>query len=276
MSTATLVLDGALATLTALLYAYVGSITLRRETSDPGSRRAVRLFAVWWFGLAALTLVGTLRTMIVAAGYVDPTLHNAISWITIVPLVMILWGLVSYLAYIYTGSPTVFTASTLFHAGLLVALLYLVWSRPITGVSLGEYAVELDYATELAGPIVGLLVAALLLPALGSALGYATLYFRTDDRSARYRIAMVSGAFLFWFGIAGLATPLKLNELEWWPIASRLIALGATLMVLAAYQPPRWIREAFGIRPAAVRHEADQDRRLRLARATLAKFNGAS
>lgn len=272
---AMIILDGTLAIATAILYVYVGAITLRRPTSDAPSRRAVRLFAVWWFGLAALTLAGTLRTIVVLAGYTDPTLHNVYSWISIVPLVAILWGLVSYLGYIYIGRTSVFTVTSIFHALLLAGLAYLVAIRPVTSVALGDFGVQLGYATELSGPVTGILIAAIILPALAAAIGYASLYFRTNDRSARYRIAMVSGAFVLWFGIAGLATPAGLSDLESWPLASRVIAFLATLMVLAAYQPPRWSQKAFGLRPALARADDEGDRRLRLAGA-LPTLSGAT
>lgn len=276
MSNATLALDGVLAAATALLYIYVGSITLRRETSDGMSRRAVRLFALWWYALAALTLVGTMRTALAAFGVTDMTLHHALSWLSVLPLAAALWGLVSYLAFIYTGSPTAFRLSTLFHGALLVALAWLVAVRPPTGVVLGAYSAQLQYDSELPPAATAALLAGIILPALAAAVGYASLYFRTNDRSARYRIAMVSGAFVMWFGIAGFATPTGLNELAWWPVASRVVAFVATLMVLAAYQPPRWAREAFGLRAAAARPAPEHEPRLRLARATLLRFSGAS
>lgn len=276
MQPSPLLLDGLLATAAAVLYAFVGTLTLRRETSGPDARRAVRLFAVWWYGLAALTVVGTLRTLVVVAGYTDPALHNVFSWITIAPLVAVLWGLVSYLAYIYTGDPRSFSFSTAFHLLLLFALVYLVVARPITGVALGTYGVQLTYGFELPVAATAAIIAAIILPVLLAAIAYASLYFRTDDRSARYRIAMVSGAFVFWFGSVGLGGVLRLSQHGWWPIASRVIALVATLMVLAAYLPPRWVRESFGIRAATTRPDVDKDRRMRLARSVLLRLSGAS
>lgn len=276
MQPSPLLLDGILATATAALYAYVGALTLRRETSDADARRAVRLFGVWWFSLAAITVIGTLRTLLVVADATQPALHQAISWLTIVPLVAALWGLVSYLLYIYTGDARAFTLSTIFHAGLLAALVYIVAERPVTSVALGDYGVRLEYSSELGAAVTAVLSGAILLPVLGAAIGYATLYFRTKDRSARYRIAMVSGAFIFWFGSVGAASALKLNAIAWWPVASRVIALIATLMVLAAYLPPRWAQNAYGIRSARSRADEEKERRFRLARSMQVHLSDAA
>lgn len=264
-----LVADAALASVTAILYAYVGGITLRRTTSDAASRRAVRLFAVWWLGLAAMTLVGVLRTAIFVGGITDLTTHVILSYVTLPLLVAILWGLVSYLAYIYMGSPRVFGAITWFHVALLVSLVYLVVALRPTGVELTATSAAIQYANEVPRRVTIALILAIILPALAAAVGYASLYFRTDDRNARYRIAMVSGAFVLWFGSAGIAGLLRLGELEYWPIASRGIALVATIMVLAAYKPPRFAQEAYGVEPVELRREGDTDRRMRLARAVL-------
>lgn len=271
MASTLLVADAALTTITALLYAYVGLITLRRATSDDDGRRAVRLFAIWWLGLAALTVAGVVRIALYVAGVTDLTTHLLITNASVLLLVAVLWGLVSYLAYIYLGTRRVFLPVTLFHVALLGFLAYVVLSREATGVTLTATGARIDYATEFSKGVSITLILGIILPAFIAAVGYATLYFRTADRTARYRIAMVSGAFLLWFGSAGVAGILELGKLEYWPIVSRVIGLVATLMVLAAYKPPRMVQEAFGIQPVEMRHEDASETKPRAARPTVAR-----
>lgn len=261
MSAGTLLLDATLATATSLLYLHVGMLTLRRPANEAAGRHALRLFALWWFGLAAVTLLGVAQTGLAAMGRLDNATYRAMTALYVLPLVAIFWGLVSYLGYIYTGSPKVFRPVALFHAAVLAYLLYVVAGLEPRSITMGTWRMEVDHGDRLGPGVTRTILALILLPALAAALGYASLYFRTRDRSARFRIAMVSGAFLVWLGSAGVAALTSLARWEYWPPTSRTIALLSTLMVLAAYRPPRWARERFGLRSTDPRRaERDVER----------------
>lgn len=256
MSQATLLFDGAFATATAALYAYVGRLVLARESAGPDARRANVLFAVWWLGLALVTLLGATRSVLVALGMVDLGFHVALSYVSLVPLVALLWGLVYYLVYIYTGNPRTFVPVTLLHVAILGFLLFLVaYLRPV-GLQVNEWNVTFTYDRAPTGALVALTLVSILAPALLAAVGYGTLYFRTEDPTARYRIGLVSGAFILWFGSAVLGASVHaIGTWSAWPIASRVIGLVATLMILAAYKPPRALQERFGVRPLVGRRD---------------------
>lgn len=265
MPPATLLMDAVLATATALLFAYVGGIALRRDVPSKDGRHAMRLFAVWWFGLALVTLLAAARSTLAFLGSLDLRTHALLGDLSLVPLVALLWGLVSYLAYVYTGSRRVFLPITVLHGAMLAFYAYVTLTRRPTGIRVEDWAVPLDYETTLSPAVTGIALVTLLLPTLVGAFAYGTLFFRTEDRSARYRIAMTSGAFLLWFGAAALAGITPLGDWYWWPLAARAIGLVATLMILAAYRPPRALRERFELRPIETRPRARDDERLRLA-----------
>ena len=56
--------------LAALVYAHVGRLLARRPVSAE-HRLAARLFALWWLGLAAGTLLGAAQNVLALAGVRD-------------------------------------------------------------------------------------------------------------------------------------------------------------------------------------------------------------
>lgn len=243
MSAWTLALDAALGLGTSVLFAYVGQLTLRRDAHDDDGRRAIQMFALWWFGLAVFSVLGALTDIMAMTGIDALAPYLFLSRLGIVPLAALLWGIVYYLSYIYTGNARLFWPITLAHAALLGWLAVLTLSLEATGIRVDTWDVRLDYATDPSPFVTGALLTAILLPAVVGAVAYGTLYWKTDDPAARYRIRMVSGAFLVWFGSAGVASITQLTGAPWWPPVSHLIALVATFMILAAYRPPRGVRE---------------------------------
>jgi hypothetical protein len=263
MSQGTLAFDAAFALATGALYVYVGLLVRSRATPEADARLANRMFAVWWFGLAATNVLSAARNLLVAAGIETLDVHVALSFAGVVPLVLLLWGLTYYLAFIYTGRQRLFVPITIFYAVLLAAFAYLLWWLQPRGVDVDKWSVGLQNAREgqIGGPLIAGILFSILGPILLLSVGYATLYFRTDDKTARYRIALVSGAFILLFGSALLrATVPALKDWVDWPVASRVIGLVSTLMVLAAYKPPRPLRERMGIRE--IHETPDQPRSL--------------
>lgn len=249
MAAPTLLLDALLAIAMAGLFGYVGAIMWRRHVADADGQRAMRRFATFWFGLALATTISAIRLLLGYLGHLEVGTHVALSAVAAVPTVALLWGLVSYLAYIYVGRRWALTAATILHLAILAFVGYLLLTRIPVGVHTEPWNVVVDYETELSPTLVGVTLAAILLPTLAAAVAYGTLFFQTDDRDVRYRIAMTSGAFLQWFGAIGLAAALSLTTHDVWPLVSRLLGLVATLMVLAAYRPPGWLRERLGLSP---------------------------
>lgn len=243
----TLALDAGLALATALLYGYVGRLTLARPSQEKDGRTAIRLFAVWWFGLAIITVTGAIRALLAAAGILDLPLHMALSFASLLPLVAAIWGLLYYLLYIYTGNRRFFWPVTVAHAGILVYFTYLtLWLDPLA-VKVSDWSVTMENARTLTGAPLAFALFLILGPVMIAAIGYGSLAFRTQDPTTRYRVAMVSGAFILWFGSAVVASATMLGKWYWWPLAARGIALFSTLLILAAYRPPGFVRRWLGV-----------------------------
>lgn len=164
-------LDGGLRLATAALCAAAAWVVSRRPV-DARDRHAMRMFALWWGGLAALEAID--------AGIADAGLRW--TYLRAPPLALALWGLLYYVAYLYAGR-----RAWLLPLGLFAGIL-------------GGVLVALD-ASGHAGGWTALLVAA---PVLGAALAYASLYRRAGARAQRYRIALVGAAMGLW-GIAAVA-----------------------------------------------------------------------
>lgn len=247
-ASATLLSDAALASFAAALYAYTGRLVARRPVENLDSRTAQQAFVCWWYGLGVVTALGAVGSLLGALGHVDLDTHVALRVLTIPFLAVLLWGLVYYLTFIHTGKKRLIVPITVFHLLLLAGYTYLVvWLHP-TGVSVEAWDVELVDERDIAGPLAVAVYGALVGPVLFAAFGYLSLFFRTRDPHQRYRIALVSGSFIAWFGAVLLAAILDLEaRIAWWPLASRLIALGATALVLLAFRPPRWVRRRLGL-----------------------------
>lgn len=247
-----LLLNASLGLASAAVYGYVGRLMARRVVHHDGSRLAMRLFAVWWYGVAVFTLLGVAPSVLAAFGLTSLPLQATLAFAALAPLCAALWGLLFYLLYIYTGNRRLIVPLGVAHVGIYAFFTYvLAWLQPV-GVIVDTWQVRLAYANELQGPVRAATLLALLGPVTLAALAYGSLYFRTRDRTSHYRVLMVAGAFLFWFGSAALANTTRLGQLDWWPPMSRAVGLIATLIVLAAYRPPRWLAQRAGIAPVAL------------------------
>lgn len=259
----TLAFDGIVSIATAVIFAYVGSLMARREVPDADSRVAMRLFAAWWFSLAAVTLGSGILGFLALSGVLTLGLYTGIAYVLLVPLTVALWGLLYYLVYIYTGNSKWLTPLTGAYLVIYFVLNYLVYYLHPTAFVVGDWSVTAVYERELT-PVLGALSILLLLgPVLLAALAYGSLFFSARQRSVRYRVALVSGAFLLWFGSSGLAGLTGLNDATWWPLASRIVSLTATFMVLAAYRPPRALVKRFALEPVPVTGGSEPERRLK-------------
>lgn len=261
----TLLVDALFALSLALLYGYVARLMARRPTSTPEAASALRSFVVWWAGLGATTLLGGLRSALAGLDVLNRGLHAALLYLTIPALVAALWGLVDYLVYVHTGDRRWRLPILVGHALMGVFIFMVtVWMHPL-GVRAEPWSVPFDYEHALGGPLLALVLLLILAPTLAASLGYLALAFRTRDPTARFRIVTVSSAFLLWFGSAALASVAGWGEASWWPLASRAIALGATLLVLFAYQPPARLRAHLERRALETPPPRPADRRPRLA-----------
>lgn len=235
---------------TGALHASVGRIILRREARVPDAATANRMFAVWWFGLALLYLASGPFTIAYAFGWRDLPFTIAYLDALLVDLCVALWGVLSFLVYVYTGTNRWTVPIGVFYGLLAFGLLWLIaWIEP-TGFGDGA-RLDLQYARQLGGAssvVLGLLFS---VPIFVVAVAYLFLAFRVRDRAPRYRISLVGGAFAFQFGwsivsaVLGLAR--RFPDSVALDVVNGLVAVLVPVVIIFAYRPPArvqaWLAE---------------------------------
>ena len=246
MAAATLLIDAALLLLSAALFALVGRVTSRRHVGG-GAQLAATLFSLWWYVIAALNTVTAFTHILGWAGYTDLALHETFTFVAMFLLCLALWALLYYLVYLFSGSRRFLVPISAFYAVYYAALVYLVTYSHPTSVNVQDWTVSLAFERQVVGLPLALASLLFVIPPILGALGYARLYFRVEDATQRYRIGLVSATIATWFGVVLIAWMADVSHATWWQLASRVIGLGAALLVYAAYRPPAWVRARWGI-----------------------------
>jgi hypothetical protein len=228
-----------------VIYLYLGWRFSQRRVS-PENRIPVLQFSAFWLSLALVTFIGGVESAV--AAYVTPELALVVTlyYIEILALCVALWGLVSYLTFLYTGRNYLAPLSALY--GLLyVLLLYFITASHPNAVTVTLGAVGVSYSTPVGGPILGILVLILLVPEFLAAILYFTLFFRTHDWTARYRIALVSWGLLAFFGLDLVNLGTRLGGGLAAVTLGAIVGLIPPIVILLAYYPPRTLRRRFGV-----------------------------
>lgn len=250
MSTATLVTGVVVTLATAAVLAYVGRLTLHRRVS-PRASEARTAFAAWWWAAAAVLAVGALHTLAGLAGVRAVDLHVLLLHVRAVPLAVAVWGLLFYLLYVYTGRawlrwPVAAYAIAFYVYFLVYIELAGPWRVEVTPWEVRVLAIE--PAAPAATLALGLLLGAPL--TLASVL-YGSLYFRLEERTQRFRVALVSLAFAALFATILVGFALRLETRTWFPLLYQVPSLVAALVVLFAHRPPAWARERWRVEAVA-------------------------
>lgn len=224
----------------ALTLLFVGWRVWRRTRSPSGARAAAAAFATWWVGLAVTVLANALRELVAGLGLEGASfvpgfalvLHLAL----VAGLVASVWGLLYYLVYVFSGRRGAFWPLAAFYAAYGAVAAWLVWGMRPDGFVPGKWFVGWSYAKPtVGGPLLVVMTLLLLLPQLGSAAAYGTLWFRAPEGAMRRRVALVSVALIVWLGSSLVAPFLQLGRFEWWQAGGRLVGLAASLVILYAY-----------------------------------------
>lgn len=243
--TAALLANALLTLAVGVLYVLVGR-TLASRHVDERSRPANRMFVLWWSGLGATNLLAGAGSLLLALGVADVPLHLALLYVRLPPIALGLWGLLSYLTYLYTGSRRWFWPAGIFYGLVGGALGALYATAQATSVYEKAGELAFTWARQPPSAVSLLLVVFVFLPVLGATIAYGTLWFRTPGRLQRYRIALVSGAFAVWFVATLLGALPNASPPPWWPLVVRVLSLLAPAAVLLAYRPPTawagWLR----------------------------------
>lgn len=233
----------------SVIFFYVGYTILGRKVSTE-SRLALSAFSLWWVGLGLSTLLTSGLILAARQGFTHLALHEAALHLQLVLICVILWGLLYYLLYLYTGRRWLVYAVGVFYVLYYMTLVYWVaWQNP-THVELERWRVVMKYERESTNAVLQLIVALLVLPQIIGAIAYFRLYFFADHPVQKYRIALVSLSILVWFSTALISSLAQISTSDTGQVISRMVSLGAALTVLMAYRPPKWIRERLAMAKA--------------------------
>ncbi len=245
----TLLFGAILSFLSAGIYFYVGRVLSSRRQTTPGASMAWSMFVTWWYALALATLMGGLLSLFGAFGIIGLPLFTTITILNLLTTCVALTGLLFYLLYLYTGKATLIWPVGIFYFLYYGLLIYFLEASNPIGVNVNRWNTTMQYQNQylIHGPLLLIVYMLLVFPQIIGSLAYFMLFFQVKAKTQRYRILLVSWSIIIWFLSAFLVTIAGLAQQDWWQIANRLIALGAALTILFAYQPPSWIRRRFGV-----------------------------
>lgn len=240
-----LIVAAVIAIATGALYLYVGSVVSRRRV-EGDAQLASKAFSAWWMGLGAVTMGGGIMNGLAVSGWTDLAVWLAYTYIVLLVLCIALWGLLYYLVYLFTGSRRAFWPVTVFYLGFYGYLVYFVTVLHPIGVQVGTWNATIQYEHTPAPISTTIAVLLLIAPHVLGALAYASLYFRVETTTQRYRIGMIAGTILAWFG-SSLVVSLTGSGGDWWQFASRAIGIAAAFGIYFAFRPPAWVRARYGV-----------------------------
>lgn len=234
------------------LYFFIGHSLRQKRLADAEDARGWCAFLFWWYGMAANTGLNGLAVLAMGLGITWLPLLIALNALAALAAAPALWGLLSYLLYIFRGNHTASRWLGRFYALFGIFLLASIYLLHPVGASMGTWEMTLQYAnvpSGLFGLLYGVLLILLLsLPPILASIGMFTLFFRVRERSARFRALLVPLGFFLLFGLAYfiplilLLLGINLNTITWWPLAIRLIGLAALGLIYIAYFPPRAVQ----------------------------------
>lgn len=238
-----LAVTAAIATATALMFAYVAWRLGKRTVTDPDAAAAFRLFRLWWLAAAVAGLAAPVRIALYLGGLLPPWAYLASEHVVVLMACGGLAALIGNLAYLHWGDRRKWVGIAVAYAVLAVALIaYLDWlGQP---VAIRDDGWTLAPESARAAPLVVSIAAICLLvgPPMAGAIGYLLLLRHAPDATARYRIILLSVSLFLWFGSTVLTVALGLRGLAAFALGQGM-AVASACAALAAYDPPKLVRE---------------------------------
>lgn len=210
----------ALALAGAVVYALIGARYARLARRTPMQAP----FALFWLGIAAYGLADGAWGL--AVPLAQPPLASGVLVLHLKILAgcAAFFGLVYYLAYLYTGRFHLIWPLLVLYAGVFVVVTYSYVARDPVGQEVRAWGGGLTYANE--GGILSKVAYALLFaPPLAGALAYGALLPRAATREQRLRIIATSAAFAVLFG--GMLLGWMTNVVPGWPLLEKALAVAA-------------------------------------------------
>jgi hypothetical protein len=221
-----------------VLFGFVGRTIQQRHVSAQ-ARSAQLAFVAWWYGLAAVSAVGTVLAL---PGFpLDLTLFLILTVVLLAVLCAALAGLLHYLVFLYTNRNLLPALAAGYVALFALLIAFILMNHP-DGLERTAQGPQLHYATPIgSGPLYVLVIVLFLVPPIAASLAYLSLYWKADDRMLKRRILLVSLSIAIWFGSSLVGLAPGAQQAGWWIVTSHVISLLAAATILYAYR---------GLRPA--------------------------
>jgi hypothetical protein len=203
-------------------------------------------FALFWLGLAVVTAVGAGLSLAASVAVPSDALVVTLVHTEVLILSAMLWGLLGYLTYLYTGRNYLAFWSA-FYAVLYLLLTYDITASRPSVVTVTHGVVGVQYAAPFGGPLLYVLIAFLIAPEFIGAVLYFTLVFRSPDPTVRFRVTLVSWSIIGWFGLALVDPAALLGGSLGAQIVGHSLGVVAAGVILLAYYPPRAIRRRLDV-----------------------------
>ena len=174
--------------------------------------------------------------------------YRTIVDVQILMIMLVLFALMYYLVYVYTGTNRWLVPLAILYFVAWTLLVGLIeWVPAAERLADDGWQVTTEPEVGISQWLGLIFVFALVGPQVVTAIAYARLYKKATDNTQRYRIALVSGTIILWFGSSLVGTSFG-AEGDAWRLATRLLGVIAALLILAAYNPPAGIKAKWGLR----------------------------
>jgi len=243
MAETTLALASLATYLVGLTYAFVAYRLTTHARQAPASRRPMLYFAFWWGATGLNQILGATLYLAASLGHTDLTLQLAYVLLQRLLLALSLVGLMYYLLSLHLGRGFLVPLLA-FYSLYWVTQVYSVLARQPIGVESFGWRTDLVYALQLA-PAFALVNLAILVPPVLGALLLLRLYRRIEDRTRRFRVAMLAGGFTIWWIVAIVAGQPATFDNTFLQITNRAVGIAVALGILLAYQPLPWMQERY-------------------------------
>lgn len=224
----------------AACFAWVAAVHLRRPLPRD-HRLAGRAFAWSWVGASAVALLNAVVLLADDAQMLSPGWALAFVWANGVTGLLMLAGVMAYLAYLLTGNRLAVPVVGVAYAAQLAALVYvLLRLEPSAAVATG-WTLQFRFAEGQTAPWIPLV---LLVPALLASACYLGMIAKAEEPTARWRIGLVGGGLTMWSGAAIL---VRLADSPDAFVVARIAGAILAICAVVAYAPPTWARERWAI-----------------------------